>query len=252
MTQYTELIESGVTYATPADVSRYVRNKEFSPNSDPTESEVRDLLLEASNTVDKRTRRAWRLRERREAILRVEWPHDIEAAHQRRRRRSTRHGFVRPLNKWGIVNLDRARIHEVTRVVALLPEDETEITSEQGRDGAWWYDGRQGAIYVGAEEFMVGPLRGSGLLDPARLEVDFQYGNEEAGGTTQEAVSDAVPADLRTATAKLVAADLLESDQYGSMVASGPEGVPDQNQAAQRFRDQAHQAIDTYRIKKVM
>lgn len=244
------LLDTGVRYAEPSDVERFIRNKSFDASSDPTESEVQQMLLEASDDVDKRARRAWRLRERTGLVRRVEWPHDIEAAHQRRGRRSSRHGFVRPINKWGVVNLDRARVTSVENVDALLPES-TETLTDEGRDGDYWVDERAGTLHVAAENFMVGPLRGSGLLKPARVEVDFRYGTDEQGGTNTEALSDSVPPTVQRATAKLVAADLLETDQYGSMVASGPEDVPSQSTASERLRSEAWDAIDSFRIKKV-
>ncbi len=246
------LLDTGVRYAEPSDVERFVRNKSFDASSDPTESTVQAMLLEASDDVDKRARRAWRLRERSGLVRSVEFGHDIESAFSRRRRRSSRHGFVKPINKWGIVNLDRARVTSIESLVALQPEDTEDITANEGRDGDWWLDERQGTLYIDANTFMVGPIRGSGLLEPARVEVTFRYGTDEQGGTSTEAVSDSVPPRIQRATAKLVAADLLDSDQYGSIVASGPENVPDQSTAAARLREQAHEAIDSYRIKKVM
>ncbi len=246
------LLDTGVRYAEPSDVERFVRNKDFDASSDPTQTEVQQMLLEASDDVDKRARRAWRLRERSGLVRTVEFSRAVEAAHQRRRRRSSRHGFVQPLDKWGIVNLDRARVTSVESLKLLLPESTEDVTANEGRDGDWWLDERQGSLYIDANTFMVGPIRGSGLIDPARVEVTYRYGEDEQGGTDTEALSQSVPDRIRRATAKLVAADLLDSDQYGSMVASGPENVPDQSTAAQRLRDQAHEAIDSYRIAKVM
>lgn len=246
------LLDTGVRYAEPSDVERFVRNKEFSASGDPTQDEVQEMLLQASDDVDKRARRAWRLRERTGLVRQVEWPREVEAAYTRRRRRTSRQGFVKPLNKWGVVNLDRARATSIESLVALLPEDENDITANEGRDGDWWLDERQGTLYIAAENFTVGPTRGSGLIKPARVEITFRFGVDEQGGTDTEAVSDSVPPRIRRATAKLVAADLLDSDQYGSMVASGPENVPDQSTAASRLREQAYEAIDSYRIAKVL
>lgn len=246
------LLDTGVRYAEPSDVERFVRNKDFDASSDPTQQQVQDMLLEASDDVDKRARRAWRLRERSGLVRSVEFGHDIEASYRRRSRRTSRHGFVTPINKWGVVNLDRARVTSVENLTVLLPEASEDITANRGRDGDWWLDERQGTLYVAAESFMVGPLRGGGLLDPARVEVTFRFGTDEQGGTNTEALSTSVPPRIQRATAKMVAADLLDSDQYGSVVASGPENVPDQSTAAARLREQAENAIDSYRIKKVM
>lgn len=246
------LLDTGVRYAEPSDVERYIRNKSFDASSDPTQTEVQQMLLEASDDVDKRARRAWRLRERSNLVRRVEFSHQIEASFRRRYRRSRRGGFVEPLEKWGVVNLDRARVTSIESLELLLPESTEDITANEGRDSDWWLDERAGTLHVAAENFQVGPLRGSGLIKPAKVEVTFRYGTDEQGGTSTEALSDSVPDRIRRATGKLVAADLLDTDQYGAMVASGPENVPDQSSAAERLRAQAHEAIDSYRIKKVM
>jgi len=246
------LLDTGVRYAEPTDVERWVRNKTFDASSDPTESQVQQMILEASDEIDKRARRAWRLRKRRGLVRTVEWPREVERAYTRRRQRSSRHGFVEPVNRWGIVNLDRARVTSIESLTVLLPESSEDITANEGRDGDWYLDERAGSLYIDAEVFMVGPIRGSGLIDPARVEVDFRYGKDEQNGTNTEALSQSVPPTIRRACSKLVAADLLDTDQYGSMVASGPEDVPNQGSAASRMREQAMQAVDEYRIKKVM
>jgi len=246
------LLDTGVRYAEPSDVERFIRNKSFDASSDPAAEEVKQLLLEASDDVDKRARRAWRLRERSGLVRSVEFGHAIESVFKRRRRRTSRHGFVKPVNQWGTVNLDRARVTSIERVEALLPDTTKDLTPEKGRDGAWWVDERQGTLYVNANEFAVGPLRGSGLVKPAKVEVTYRYGVDEQGGTSTEAVSESVPDRIKKATSKLVAAELLETDQYGSIVPSGPEDVPSQSSAAERLRAQAEDAIDSYRIKKVM
>jgi hypothetical protein len=245
------LLDTGVRYADPADVERFVRNKSFDATSDPTKGEVQEMLLEASDEIDKRARRAWRLRERDGLVRSVEWPREVERAYQRRRRRSSRHGFVDPIDKWGVVSLDRARITSITSLTALLPESSSDITGNEGRNADWWVDERAGTLYVDANVFMVGPTRGSGLISPARVDVTFRYGVDEQGGSSTEAVSQSVPPGIRRAAAKLVAADLLDSDQYGSVVASGPENVPDQSTAAARLREQAYEQVDSYRIRKV-
>lgn len=246
------LLDTGVRYAEPSDVERFVRNKSFDANSDPTQSQVEQIILEASDEVDKRARRAWRLRERSGLVRTVEFSGEIESAYQRKHRRSSRHGFVKPLDKWGVVNLDRARVTSIESLKVLLPESTEDITANEGRNADWWLDERAGTLYVDAENFQVGPLRGSGMVKPARVEVTYRYGEDEQGGTNTSALSQSVPAAVRRATAKLTAADLLDTDQYGSMVASGPENVPDQSSAATRLREQALDQVDSYRIKKVM
>lgn len=246
------LLDTGVRYAEPADVERYIRNKDFDASSDPSKSQIRQMILEASDEVDKRARRAWRLRERSGLVRTVEFSHSIESAFQRQRRLQSRHGFLKPIDHWGIVMLDRTHVLSVESLKILLPESTEDITDDKGRDGSWWIDERQGTLYVDSREFQVGPLHGAGLIDPARVEVTFRHGKDEQGGDDTEALSESVPPAIRRATAQLVAADLLDTDQYGSLVASGPENVPDQSSAAQRLRNEAYDAIDNWRKKTVL
>lgn len=249
-----ELLDEGVRYAEASDVARYVRNKEFDSSSDPTQAEVEQLLLEISEDVDKRTRRAWRLREVNGLHRTLDFDQSVESPHRRRRRVNSRHGFVRPIRRWGIANLPHPRIVSVESLEVLMPESAEDITSEQGRDGHWWLDNRSGTLRVDLDQVTVGPIHGNGIIQPAKVRVTYRYGRDEnaEGQDTTEAVSSSVPGDVRRATAKLAAAELLDTDQYGSVVASGPENVPNQSAAAERLRASAEETIQGYSHKKVL
>lgn len=249
-----QVLDEGTRYAEASDVARYVRNKTFDGSSDPTQTEVEQMLLEASDEVDRRTNRAWRLREVTGADRKVEFSHDVESAHRRRRRTSSRHGFVRPIERWGVVNLKHAGIASIESLTVLRPEDSEDITANEGRDSDWWLDYSNGTLHVDVNQFTVGPIYGAGVIQPARVRVSYRYGNDQnaTGQDTTSAVSEDVPPAIRRATAKLVAAELLETDQYGSVVASGPENVPSQTAASERLRSDADEAIGRWRHLKVM
>lgn len=254
-----ELVEDDVQYCTTGDVERYIRNKELSATSDPTESEVQEMILDASEEVDDHTRRAWRERKVSDRLLTVEFDHSVEGALERRRRTTTPHGFLNPIEEWGMVFLPNQHIKAIDpdegdSIEVFLQEDTPDITDEGGtrdEDAKWYLDERKGVLYIDASEFLVGPIYGSGMVVNPQVRITYRYG---MGGEDTDAdnVPDDIPRAVRMATAKLVASDLINTDQYGSMVASGPENTPDQSSAATRLRDQAFEALDRYRDSKVM
>lgn len=248
------LLDTGTRYADASDVERYIRNKTFDGSSDPTQTEVEDMLLEASDEVDRRTNRAWRLREMTDSEREVRFGHDVKSAQRRRRRHSSRHGFVRPLERWGAVNLKHPHVTSIDSLTVLLPRGSNDITANEGRNSDWWCNYANGTLHLDVSVFMVGPIYGAGVLNPARVRVSYKYGRDQnaTGQDSTSAVSADVPDDVRRATAMLVAADLMDTDQYGSLLASGPEDVPSQSTAAQRLRDRADAALGRWRHRKVV
>lgn len=246
-----------VPYAEVSDVEKYVRNKTFDTTSDPTESEVAAMIDEASEEVDSRTGRAWRTRTVSDRELRVNFSHKQERQSTSRRRYPAATGsrgqtFTTAVSPRGVVNLPNPQVRSIDSaqgdsIVVLNRDSTTDITANEGRDvdEGWVLDERHGILYVDIENYLRGPLWGTGLSDRPLVRVTYRYGTDEAGND----VSQSVPADIKRATAQLVAADLIETDQYGKVIASGPEGAPDQNQAAQRLRESANSTIDRYRYR---
>lgn len=254
-----ELVDDSVQYCSTGDVERYIRNKSFDATSDPTESEVQEMILGVSEDVDDYTRRAWRTRKVAERELRVEMPHELRSDFQRKRRATTSRGFLRPIERWVDVYLPHQHVTAIDagegdEILVLEPEGTKDITADGGartEDDEWYLDARKGILYVDATNFRVGPVRGSGMIQDPQVRVTYRYG-QTSSDTDTDNVPDDIPRAVRTATAKLVAADLIDSDTYGAALASGPENTPDQTTAAERMRTTAFDALDRYRDSKVM
>ena len=253
------LVDESVQYCTTGDVERYIRNKSFDATSDPTESEVQEMILGASERVDDFTRRAWRERRVSDRQEAVEMTHELRSSFQRKRRASTSRGFLRPIERWVEVYLPHMHVLDIDagesdQILILEPEDTTDITADGGsrsEDSEWYLDNRKGVLYIDATNYRVGPVRGSGMIRDPKVRVSYRYGitSDDTDGNN---VPDDLPQDIRTATAKMVASDLIVSDTYGAALASGPENTPDQTTAAERLRTQAEETLADYKDTRVM
>ncbi|AGM11207.1 hypothetical protein M197_gp42 [Haloarcula hispanica tailed virus 2] len=253
------LVDDTVQYCTTDDVERYIRNKSFDGTSDPTATEVDDMILGASEEVDDFTRRAWRTRKVAERELEVQMDHSVESAFERKRRLNSPQGFLTPIRHWvqvylphqHIINIDSGQGDEI---LVLEPESTNDITADGGtrsEDSEWYLDGRKGILHIDPTNFRVGPVRGAGMIQDPSVRVTYRYGLTSSD-TDADNVPDDLPRAVRTATARLVAADLIDSDQYGAVLASGPENTPDQSTASQRLREEAWDALQRYRDSPVM
>jgi hypothetical protein len=254
-----ELVDQDVQYCTTGDVERYVRNKSFDATSDPTAAQVREIILGTSEAVDDETRRAWRTRKVTARELAVAMDHSVESAFERQRRQRSDHGFLTPIRHWVQVFLPHQHVTALDagqgdELAVLTPTSVEDITADGGTratDSEWYLDERTGVLHIDPANFRAGPVRGAGMIRDPRVRVTYRYGLTSAD-TDADNVPDDLPRAVRQATAKLVAADLIDSDTYGAVLASGPENTPDQTTAAERFRTQAWDALARYRDAKVI
>lgn len=248
-----------VRYAQPTDVETYIRNKSFDGSSDPTKTEVERVLDSMTERVDTLTGRAWRTRKVADRELAVKFSHRQRFFSATRRRFPASGGgprgrvFTRTVPQRGVVTLPHPQVRSIDsnagdKVVVLNETSTTDITANEGRDQdeGWVLDERHGLLHIDIENFLVGPLEGSGLAHRPQVRVTYRYGTDESSPSTA-GLSDSVPPDIREAVAMLTASKLLSTDQYGDLVVSGPENVPDQNQAAQNLREEAMENIMRYK-----
>lgn len=258
MAYETTLVDE-VRYAEPSDVSVYKRNKTFDAESDPTATEVETLLFQASERIDRKTGRAWRTRKAVDLELPVEFSRDQRGIHYRTRHRGAhyhhRSGVYRNARRRrALVMLPHIELQEWDTAqdsVTILRRDTTEdITADEGRgeDGKYVVDEKGGMLHIDHREFTTGPLHGGELDQPARVRVSYRYGNDESGNT----VSQSAPADITEACAKMVAADLMRTDQYGSIITSGPENVPNQTTAASAMWSGAMSIIESRARRSIL
>lgn len=285
MSVTSELVDE-VPYADPSDVAVYIRNKTFDASSDPTDEQVRELLLRASSRIDRITGRAWRTRRVSDIEVTAQRSHSQRrtpvrggrSMHGRARGRGYgvaggrigrrgggRRRVLAVLNHLDVRSIDGSAGDSV---VVLHENGETDITANEGRalgDGNdFVLDARSGLLHVDLAAFSgEGTTTSSGAiglhgrsqptLAPLLVRLSYRYGTDESAQTAANAETEyaqpsaSVPGELRNACAKFVAADLIHTDQYGSMLASGPENTPDQTTAAGKLFAAARDATQAYR-----
>lgn len=235
----TELVDTSTFYGDVSGVETYIRNKDFSASTDMSTTEVEDKLKAASEWIDSYTRKAWRTRRVSNRTLRVNVSRDQERWYEQGRRRMTAHGgrsqLLHPVDPWALVKLRYLYVTDVSLVKVLLPTSSTDITSDEGRDQEWHYEGRDGKLYVHVSNFSAGPVRGGGVVPNPKVEVTFDYGRST------------IPDDVDDAAERLVAADLINTDSYGAVIGQGPDNVPDMNTGAQELFSGAMRILKKYR-----
>lgn len=204
-------------YCDPSDVARYFRTLEdsdgFSFDTNPSEEEVEEFILEASERVDSYTGHAWR-----EKQVTNEY-HDLNG----------------PYYYWAgtPIKLQKREIR-----TPLDPEkgDKLEIwdgqdwddwvskgTIDEGRDQDYWVNDSQGMLYVYRRSFWWSRYKG--------IRVTYRYGLNE------------IPKDVQQATALFTAATLIETDIYGDLLPTGADSVnPDTT--AERLEERAEKMLE--------
>lgn len=95
----------------------------------------------------------------------------------------------------------------------------------EGRNGDYWVDANSGMLHIFR--------RGAYFTNYQNLRVSYRYGKET------------IPADITEICAKLVAADLMESDFY-RYTQPGNEEAPDAESVADSWREQAKKNLHHY------
>jgi hypothetical protein len=272
----TQLVDTDVVYADPDDVFRHVRNKDY--DDLPTDrsglsqgglaqSDVDDLIRQMSERADTFTKRAWRTRKVVDLELRVKFEHAQKHARHRRRknRRANTYGyedssraFVRlPYNH--VKTIDS---NEGDSVVVLNERSTNDITDSEGRDdGDYIVSNRKGVLRPDVRLFTPVTTASSGGRDlrngSASVRVTFRYGfpidvtdyttGADSFGDTPLYVSTEVPLDVQDAVGKMVAARLIETDQYGNLVPNAGDDTPNLADAASRLRSTAIANLRDYK-----
>jgi len=255
-----ELVDTSVAYADGDDIfGVYIRNIDYGNldgNSTPTKSQVDRLIDRMSEYVDTTTGRAWRIRKVADLTVPVKLSHTQKHARHRRRRLRGK-GMREKLNvnirgygelpHFHLKSIDSAKGDSV---VALQPRNETDLTDNEGRaDGDYVLDKRKGIIRPEITNFTAVGTRIQGpAIENPKLRVTYRYGLTNATtDSNNDGVSDTVPGDIREAVAMLVAAKLIETDQYGELLPANTGDSPDLPQASKRLRDDAEGVLDQYR-----
>lgn len=266
----TQLVDENVVYASPADVFRHIRNKGYEdlPNDRSglsqgglAKSDVDSLIRQASERVDRHTKRAWRTRKVSGVELDINLSHDQK--HARHRRRRTRGHGGRHNYQYGtraMVDLPHTHIKPIDpstdSVEILNPRSSTDITEDEGReDGRYIVSNRKGILRPDIDNLTpIGTYHNGPTIEEgvASVRVTYRYGHpNDVTDYTEDGdsvgVSDYVPPDIRDAVGQLAASRLIASDQYGELVPSGGDGSPNLGQASSRIESDAMKIINEYR-----
>lgn len=201
-------------YCDPDDVARYFRTLEddgFSMDSNPTERQVEEFILEATSRIEKETGHAFREKQVAEEY------HDLDNTYYYRA------GTPISLMKREIRDLDHAK---GDRLEFYTGDEYEEWVSddnyEQGRDNDYWINGPDGILYIYRRQFFFDRYQS--------VKVTYRYGKDD------------VPHDIQAATAKLTAANLIRTDLYGDLLPTGAD-LPSPNNMAESLEEQAMKAI---------
>lgn len=250
------LVDTGTRYCEIADVEDYVRNQSFGANTAPTLTRVNTLIDKASNKIDRRTNRAWRIRKVEGRDFTVEFDAAIESQFRRNFRRSSKHGLVQNTAYWGKVFVPHMDVKDFDsaqgdEIVVLQPQGTNDITADGGtrEDSEWYVNNRTGIIEVDASQFIRGPIGhgGSSLVRDPRVKLTYRYGDDSS---LTNSVPDELPADVQDACAKMVAADLMSTDTFGEVLPA-TENI-DPQQAAETLREDAMATIEHYKQTHLM
>lgn len=209
--------DSDQGYCETTDVRRYFRviEGDFGPDTDPTKSEVDEIILEMSDEIDRYTGHAWRERKVEDVYYDLDQtPYYFGS------------GTPIKLGKREIVTpLDSSEGDKVEIYEGDQYEDwVSDPSKEESRNGDYWVDETAGLLYIFR--------RWSTWSEPA-VRVSYRYGNQEN-----------IPRDVKNACARLVAAELLMTDQYSDLLPAGNDGAPDAMSAAERLEDKAYEKLD--------
>jgi len=264
--------DEDVVYASPTDVFAHIRNKAYSDLTNEhtggtvgetslTRTDVRKLLRRFTDKIDNQTKRAWRRRRVEAYEVRIKFDSSLKYAKNRRRSRRGSGGIAMNSGRRGMGDLPHIHVFPIDPaegdvVEVLNPRSVNDITDAGGReDGRFVVDERKGIIRPDVSLFVPTgrKRRGERDIQFAKLRVSYRYGYDPAPDVEDEVdgdggvrVSTAVPGDLRDAVALLVAARLVGSDQYGSLVPSGSDDVSLAD-AVSSFKAEANDTIDEYR-----
>ena len=203
-------------YCQPSDVARWFEQfDEFDADTNPTASEVEDHIYEWMEYIDRQTGHAWR---RNTMVHEMKDPDGSYFWWT---------GRAYNLGKRDVAPLDPDEGDKLEEWGGNGWNDWLQDDSKtQGRDKDYWLDETGGILYIKKLYW---------FRRHPQFRITYRYGNPN--GATRA---------ITMATAKLVAADLLSSDQY-SMRVPGTDGALEPREMAEQWREDAERVIDERR-----
>lgn len=210
-------VEHPEGYCDPKDVVTYFdRFDGFDDETNPTRERVERMIRSKSSSIDTFTGHAWRERRMVNEMRNLEGPYRWRSGLAMK---LTRRDIRTPLDSDEGDKLEFWRGSEYEDWVA---SDEY----EEGRDGDYWIEESTGMIHIFRRKTFWNRYR--------EMRITYRFGQ------------DIVPADITEACAKLVAADLMESDFY-RYTTPGNEEAPDAERIAETWREQVWNDLEPYK-----
>lgn len=208
-------------YCEPEDVVQYFdRFDHFEADSDQPRDHIKRQIMSKSERIDTKTGHAWRERKVEDEM------HDLDQVY--------RFGSGQPisLSKRAIrTPLDPDKGDKIELYEGGGESDGAyhdlvaDGSKNEGRNGDYWVDSETGMLHV--------YRRGSYFTNYQAIRVSYRYGQK------------VIPADITEVCAKLVAADLMESDFY-RYTQPGNEEAPDAENIAEKWREQSEKDLHHY------
>lgn len=212
-------------YCSVDDVRKLFRKEgAFGTDTNPSDNEVLDFIHEATTTIDDYTRYSFRenrvIEENKSFDGRWKWTNGRPLV-------MSRHPIRTPLDDTKGDKLEMYDGNEWTDWVA-----ESQYT--EGRNGSYWVE----------DDFIIWIYRRFTWTAPPHARVTYRFGEDRP--TTTETLDDGTsyevidkPRSIRRACSKLVAIDLISSDQYTQLIPGG-EGAPSPSEAMQKWEGQVY------------
>lgn len=203
-----------------------VQRFQFSPTSDPTDTEVESLINEIEEYIEYKTGQAWRVKTATNEIHHVPQPVFIGYWGMWRSTVFLRHRPLQPLdsNQGDKVEFWNGSSWEDWLALG--------YKGNGPYDNRFWTNDELGIIYIrdlGAVWYREGSLR-----------VTYRYGDST------------VPKEIQHAATLLVASRLLENFGYQKLVPVSAEQLPDLNRRIERWREEAERIIEMRSLAKLV
>jgi len=204
-------------YCEPEDVVIYFdRFEDFDSETTIKRDRVKRQIASKSSKIDTYTGHAWRERtmenEQKSLHGTYRWNSGIEI-------KLTRRDIRTPLDSEKGDKLEVWRGNEYEDWVA-------SDKYKEGRDEDYWIEPSTGILHIFRRKTFFSRYR--------QLKLTYRFGK------------DIIPADITEACAKLVAADLMESDFY-RYTTPGNEEAPDAERVAEKWREQVWEDLEPYK-----
>lgn len=203
------------------------------------EARIQRRLLQASESIDRRTNRAWREREVEDFESRIEF-----SGRQKRGVKSYggQRWPLRQQDRRAFVRLPHPWIREFSSIELLYPGESKDVTDNIGVDDDLQVDYERGVIRPAVSLFKHASRLYRGINPDVRIRVSYTYGRE---------YPDEVPYDVKRACALHVASDIVSTDQYSTVVSGGDDGI-ELSQSARDWREEAQKIVNDHRHYRVL